>query len=239
MNIQHRFNHSAYAQMNSIQQKMAQDLLTFSPPRNNHDFLDLGCGNGTVFKYLHSKKRSFRAFFAVDFSPKLLALHPDVKNVRKIILDFDNQRVLQKIVRQKTVYANASLQWSVELKKLLFCLNKNAASFHVALFTSGTFKNLHQNLALSSPLPSKFTLQKMARALHLKCSAKKYHLHFKTCKEALVFIQKSGISAHKKSACIKNIRAFIRQKGTFVLTFEAVFCSTVSTNNRYRVDFEK
>lgn len=54
------------------------------------DIIDIGAGDGRIYKILQDKNYQFKSFTACDISEKLLQQHPDAGKVVKVICDLED-----------------------------------------------------------------------------------------------------------------------------------------------------
>lgn len=59
------------------------------------DIIDIGAGDGRIYKILQGKNYTFNSYTACDISEKLLHLHPDAGRVKKIVCDLEDTLPLE------------------------------------------------------------------------------------------------------------------------------------------------
>ena len=207
-------NSKYYDSYNLIQKKVVKKLLStisFKPKT----ILDLGCGDGLVYKNLGFKVDKF---VGVDLSKQMLKLHPKSKEIVLECRDFDS---VEDFSEYDLVISSSSLQWSKDIYTLVKNIEKNSNNFALAIFTDGTFKTLRDWFELKSFLPSKDKLKK-SFSKNVSCETISYKLEFKSTLEMLKYIKKSGVSGGRKELGVKEIKYFLQNYNKDFLEFEVL-----------------
>ena len=222
MSVKTSFNRADYSNYGYIQNQVARDLVFFFNDDDSiKNILDLGCGDGNVYKLIKDKK--FSKFYALDFSRGLLAKHPNEERVIKILKDFDDWNI--KFDSIDLSISSSSLQWSKDLSKSLeymsFLNNKSL----VAIFSSNTFKNLHNYLNINSPIYGKeYIINTFKKYFNLKLlKVKEYNLEFKNNYDLFSYIKKSGVSGGNFTLSLTKMRNLIKNYPYKNLEFEVIF----------------
>ncbi len=221
-----RFAH-LYDQHNMIQTKVAKRLVEKLPHRDYGSVLDLGCGSGEVFKNMEKSAIEYEVFTAFDSSLEMLALHPKIGQVETICGDF-NDLHFPELFSDKSydlVLSSSALQWSADLDFTLATISRLSKRLHAAIFTSNTFKTLHQTAGVTSPIYSSETLQeklsKYYDELHFELHT--YTLQFASVREMFKYIKKSGVSSGEKKLSFKETKALMKKYPLDYLEFEVLF----------------
>ncbi len=211
----------SYEHYKIIQSKVARHLVQ-GVRRKGRNIVDLGAGSGEVYRAIDWE---FDRFIAVDMSANMLRLHPD-KKVEKRLCNFDEEGCLLSFVKEPIdlVLSASALQWSQNLDHTLANIAKISSNVAFALFTSNTFATIHNILGITSPIYSKDEIvNALCRHFMLHLETRAYKLFFVEKKELFEYIKKSGVSAGKKRASIKELRSLIRDYPFSYLEFEVVF----------------
>jgi len=202
MNIKENFSKYAneYQKLNIIQKNIIEKI---SPLIENQNILDLGCGNGSLLEFSKPKN-----YIGIDFSEKMLKLHPS-KNVHNF--DFNTPICWDFIQKQNfdILVSLSALQWASNLEFIFNNIKNLNKKFIISLFTSNTFKTLHNEINLSSPIHSKAEILKTSKILNPQIEILNYELEFKNPLEMLRYIKKSGVGASQKRASTKNLKKTI------------------------------
>src|SRR5574344_302678 len=147
-----------YKSYNIIQQICAKSLVRElkTKPKN---ILELGCGSGQVFSNIDW---DFDKYLAIDRAENMCKLHPKHSKLEVVCLNFDSNEFFQKIKNSNfdTVLSSSALQWSKDLKKIIFELSKITKEINAVLFTSNTFKTIQNITNQKSPILSEEEIKK-------------------------------------------------------------------------------
>jgi len=216
---------SEYDTYNVIQKEVAKKLITYVDNKKYNTILDIGSGDGAVYKYL-KKEVSFNKFIALDFSKEMLELHPYEDNIEKICMDF-NEVNLSKVfnnIQIDLLISSSALQWSRDLDSVLFDISKVSTMCHFSLFTANTFKTLHQTANISSPIYSKLEIINALNKLFIyDIETVHYKLNFDSVQEMLRYIKHSGVSGGVKQLSFKKMKKLIVEYPLDYLEFEVIF----------------
>ena len=145
MSVEQEFSRFAaeYGHYNMIQQKVAKRLIEKSCLSKPKTVLDLGCGRGAIYSLIDWELDSF---CGIDFSQGMLDLHPHNENVELCLGDFDNPALYEFLCSKsfEHIYSASALQWAKDLKNVFGHIKSLAVPTSLAIFTSGTFKTLHE-----------------------------------------------------------------------------------------------
>jgi len=220
-----RFAHT-YEEYSIIQTEVAKQLVSSLKEKHYSTVIDVGCGSGAVFKSLGECSIGFDRFIALDLSEEMLALHPCGANIIKACVDFNSNELLGEFVgdRDTLVLSSSALQWSTDLDRTLSGLSRCAKRAHFAIFTSGTFKTLHQNAGITSPI---YSAQEIKAAIGNYYDATfilhSYQLRFQDTKEMFGYIQKSGVSGGERRLGYSKMKRLMQEYPLDYLEFEVLF----------------
>ena len=225
--IQKEFSKNAncYSQYSIIQKQVANDLLK-KINIQYRKIIDLGCGDGEIFRQI---KWEVDRFIAVDFSKDMLKIHPDSNNIKKYLLDLNSYNSLSKIglLNFDLIVSSSSLQWVRDIEYFFQFIKSLNKPFAFAIFTSNTFKNIHNALLINSPIHSLSHIkQSYNRYFHNKIDTKTYTINFNSTKELLYHIKKTGVSGGGYNSLI-NLRKIIQENKIKTTTFEVVFLTNL------------
>ena len=221
-----RFAHQ-YDTHNMIQIEVAKTLIERLSFDQYDTVLDIGCGSGEVFKNFQKKSKPPKIFTAFDSSSRMLKIHPEVKNVTKICADFNHIHFLETLPLQQydLVISSSALQWSKDLDFTLEKLSKLSNKLYAAIFTSGTFKTLHQTADIVSPIRSVEDVERSVRKYYHDVSFVVHHytLAFNSVREMFQYIKKSGVSGGEKKLNYKQTKYLMENYPLDHLEFEVLF----------------
>lgn len=205
-----------YESYNVIQTEIAKELLTKVDIKEK-TILDLGCGSGTLAKLL---KDSFKHLYALDFSEEMLALHPKAENISCIQKDFNDICSFKEV---DLILSSSALQWSYDLAKSFQAIAALKKPFALSLFTSNTFKHLHQCAKLESPIYKQEEVLSIA-AQYLNCEYQvlRFELPFANKDEMFRYIKHSGISGGEKRLSFKEAKRLRKEYPLEYLEFESI-----------------
>jgi len=225
-----RFAHE-YDSYNVIQAEVAKALVEQLPPSHYTTLIDIGCGSGEVYKNLEKHNLSFDQLLALDSSPEMLKIHPSSKKIKKICADFNKHQTFEKLsfAPENLILSSSALQWSKDLDFTLSEISKKSSHAYFAIFTSNTFKTLHETAQITSPIYSedvlRETIEKYYRATF---EVRKYKLHFKSVREMFNYIKKSGVSGGEKQLTYKQTKELMKNYPLDYLEFEVLFVKATS-----------
>ncbi|MCW8820838.1 MAG: methyltransferase domain-containing protein [Sulfurovum sp.] len=225
-----RFAH-AYDTYNVIQAEVAKALVKQLPSSHYATLLDIGCGSGEVYKNIEKNNCSFEHFIALDSSPEMLEIHPSGENIEKICADFNNRKTFDtfSLAHPSLILSSSALQWSRDLDFTLSEISKKASHAYFAIFTSNTFKTLHQTAHISSPIYSEDILKTtIGKYYQATFELKKYRLYFETVREMFTYIKRSGVSGGEKQLTYKQTKQLMETYPLDYLEFEVLFVKATS-----------
>lgn len=224
MKVQQEFSRSAksYNNYNMIQEQVAKNLVSWIDyePQN---ILDVGCGSGAVYKKIDW---SFNSFIGIDFSSLMLKNHPQNNNVVLLCKDFNDKSTFEPLFKTKIdcVISSSSLQWAKNIEDIFSNLARFHAPMYFAIFTSSTFRTLNKTANINSLLPAKEEILNSANRFTVsKQEVKRYSLDFKSKREMLNYIKKSGVSGNRNLLTFKQIKELMLNYPLSYLEFEVVF----------------
>lgn len=221
-----RFAHQ-YDQHNIIQAKVAKIVVDKLHLNGYNRILDIGCGSGEMFKNLKDQEISFEEFVAFDSSQPMLDIHPTEKRVLKVCADFNDRKFLKTLPFETydLLLSSSALQWSRDLGFTLGKLATLSKTFHAAIFTSGTFKTLHQVANVKSPIYSTETVQENILKHYSEVSFELHHftLSFESTRAMFRYIKKSGVSSGEKKLSYRETKQLMETYPLDHLEFEVLF----------------
>ena len=220
-----RFAHE-YDTYNVIQAEVAKSLVAQLPNTHYSTLIDMGCGSGEVYKNLEKNNITFDHLIVLDSSKEMLEIHPSSKNIEKRCADFNRFQTFEDIslAPETLLLSSSALQWSKDLDFTLSEIAKKSSHAYFAIFTSNTFKTLHETAKITSPIYSenvlRDTIEKYYRATF---ELKKYKLHFESVREMFNYIKKSGVSGGEKQLTYKQTKQLMKRYPLDYLEFEVLF----------------
>ena len=225
MRVKKQFNKYAkeYEKYSIIQQSGVEELIKILPS-NIGRVLDLGCGSGRVYKELIKNNIEFKEFVGVDFSPKMLELHPKAKGVVLMEGDFNNKELFESFKRFDYIISASSLQWAKDIDFTFEEISKKSDNVAFFIFCSNTFKTIHQIANISSPIYSKNKIiSSFEKFFNIEIIKElDYKLEFENTLNMLRYIKQSGVSGGGMGLSIKEIKKIINSYPYNYLEFETI-----------------
>ena len=225
-----RFAHE-YDTYNVIQAEVAKSLVTQLPSSHYTTLIDIGCGSGEVYKNLEKNNVFFDHLIALDSSPEMLDIHPSGSKIEKICADFNRIQTFENfsLGHNTLVLSSSALQWSKDLDFTLSEISKKSSTGYFAIFTSNTFKTLHETAKITSPIYSADVLRAtIEKYYHATFELKEYRLYFKSVREMFNYIKKSGVSGGEKQLTYKQTKQLMKRYPLAYLEFEVLFVKAAS-----------
>ncbi|CAA6826950.1 MAG: Biotin synthesis protein BioC [uncultured Sulfurovum sp.] len=219
-----------YNKYNVIQKDVAQKLCTFLDKKSYKKILDIGAGDGAIFENISKRHIEFSNFVALDFSAKMLAIHQDAFCVKKICLDFNEEKLSQHFLKNEfdLIISSSALQWSNNLTNLLSEIALLSDEFLFSFFTANTFKTLHSTININSPILTKEEiLEALNQVFNYEVELIEYQLPFDSVHDMLRYIKKSGVSGGVKQLDYKAIKSLMLKYPLDYLEFEVVFVRVI------------
>ena len=218
-----RFAHE-YGQYNEIQNKVAQKLLDEMKTRPE-TILDLGCGSGSIVSKIDWE---YKKFTGIDFSQKMLDLHPQSEKIECRLGDFNEDKLFEELVKDEYshVFSSSSLQWATDLDTTLYHISQFNAPVSLAIFTANTFETLLKTAGIKSPLRGVDELVYLLNQyFRCKIEVVKYELSFDSIEEIFKYIKKSGVSGSRNALSYKEMKMLMKNYPSMSLEFEVLFAS--------------
>jgi len=222
---------NTYGRHNRIQAKVAKKLVSMLPKKQYGTILDLGCGGGEVYRNLETQDITFDQLTAADISEEMLQLHPTDKRVTKVQCDFSHPNGLAQLPfdRYDLLLSSSALQWSSDLDLTLSLLASVSEHFYFAIFTSGTFRSLHQCAGITSPIRSETELKEtVGRYYDAVFETIHYTLQFDSVYKMLRYIKESGTSSGERRLSYAQTKQLLEAYPYDYLEFEVLFVSPKS-----------
>ena len=227
-----RFAHK-YDTYNMIQAKVATTLVEKIPKVPYQNIIDIGCGSGEVYKNIQKKKIAVSNFLALDSSEAMLGIHPEGKEVHKICANFNDSDFLTQVPHQHydLLLSSSALQWSRDLTHTVRVLSRLSTTLYGAVFTSGTFKTLHETAGVKSPIYTTETIQDVITQHYsdVQFEIHHYRLEFSSTRDMFRYIKQSGVSSGERKLAYKETKALMEAYPLNYLEFEVLF---VEANNK-------
>ena len=232
MEIVKEFSRFAYEydKYNVIQKEVAKRLISYVPKGFYNQILDLGAGDGAIYKSLNSYDIQFKKFVAFDFSKEMLDIHPQSEHIKKICMDFNqpNSFSMFKINEFDLLISSSALQWSSNLVSLLHSIAPLSQKYYFSFFTANTFKTLHKTANISSPIYSKEEIIKsLDKVFHYELELVEYTLEFSSVHEMLKYIKRSGVSGGVGQLSYKQTKYLLENYPLEYLEFEVLFVKVI------------
>ncbi len=216
---------SEYENYNIIQKKVIDKLLSTLKTQPK-DILDLGCGSGELCKKIDWQ---YNSFIGVDFAKNMLELHPKSDKIKCIYGDFNDENLFKELKKHHYdhIFSASALQWADDLETVFRHIKTLNAPVSLAIFTSNTFKTLHNTAGLNSILASASSILKIqAKFFKTNFEIVNYKLRFNSVREMFRYIKKSGVSASRRVLTYKQTKKLMQEYPLDYLEFEIVFITS-------------
>jgi len=229
---------STYGHYSVIQRQAAEYLCSWIDGKELGCVVDLGCGDGAILRQLKRRELGFEAFYGVDLSDSMLAIHPRSERVYCLRGDFNDKDFLQRLggLAPDTILSSSALQWSRDPDETLGCLSRLGSASYFSIFTSGTFETLHRMAGISSPIRRFDTMEKILRKYYhvRRLERVHYRLHFESRNAIFRYIKRSGVSGGNARLSYRGIRRLMEEYPLDYLEFELLFASLESRSSLSR-----
>ncbi len=221
-----RFAHQ-YNQHNEIQVQVAKTLVSKLSEKTYGSILDLGCGSGAVVKNLQEMNCTYTTLTALDSSQAMLDIHPYSEKITKVCGDFNSVNFIEALPQTQydLLLSSSALQWSTDLDRTFSLLANLSQNAYFAIFTSGTFKTLHEVARVNSPIYSAESIEESMEKYYgeVNFALHTYTLAFDSVREMFRYIKKSGVSAGEKKLGFKETKHLMESYPLDHLEFEVLF----------------
>jgi len=216
---------SQYNSVNSIQEKVAQKLLSYVKikPKN---ILDLGCGSGVVCKNINWE---YEHFTGIDFAQGMLELHPRSDKIEAIYGNFNDNRLFENLLNYKydCIFSASALQWSDNLERVCKNIAQLSTPVALAIFTANTFATLNKSAGLKSMLLESSEIEKIQKKyFNATFEVVNYRLDFASTRDMFKYIKESGVSGSRKVLTFKETKRLMYEYPLSYLEFEVAFISS-------------
>ncbi|AFV98631.1 MULTISPECIES: methyltransferase domain-containing protein [unclassified Sulfuricurvum] len=220
----HEFSRYAaeYGSRNVIQRLVAKKLIA-STPNQPKQIVDLGCGNGTLYSLIDWEVEHF---VGIDFSAQMLEHHPLSPNVELILGDFNDPALFETLSAEcfEHIYSASALQWADDLERVLKSLASLNTPMSLAIFTSGTFKTLHECAGVTPLLRSSDEVIAMAeKYMDARFEVLHTTLEFDSVREMFRYIKRSGVSGGRRVLNYAQTKQLMEFYPLNYLEFEVLF----------------
>lgn len=221
-----RFAH-LYNSYNIIQSDVAKTLVESLEKKPYRTIIDLGCGSGKVYENIRNLDIAFDHFIAVDISDEMLKIHADEDRIQKVVADFNSSKEIENLnntVEDTLIISASALQWADDLDSVFRSLSKIANQSYFAIFTSNTFRTLHNTAKIKSPIHTLNALKKsISKYYTANMHTKAYRLEFKSVRDMFQYIKKSGVSSGNKQLSYQQLKYLMEHYPLKYLEFEVLF----------------
>jgi len=215
-----------YEKHNIIQQIISKALIR-DIKTNPQNILELGSGSGQVYNYIDW---NYEQYTAIDLSKAMCKIHPKKNNLNIQCLDFDSSDFFDYLNNKyyDIVISSSAMQWSTNLDYLLYKLSKVTNKVHAVLFTSDTFKKIHQITRSKSPILNETTIKNaFNNNFKSKFEIFNYKLEFDNKKDMFSYIKKSGVSG-KSTLSYTDAKKLYDEYNLNYLEFSVIFVKAFS-----------
>lgn len=212
-------NAKTYDDYNIVQNWVVKELIgqIVDQPAS---ILDIGCGSGAVYKNIDWQCDHF---VAIDFAQTMLDIHPQDDKTILLLKDFNDPDCFDRFQSGEfdRIISASALQWANDLDDLLGKIKRLHAPVSLAIFTSRTFRTLHQTATISSPLRSLDEVQTLAQNyFSANYTQLNYQLHFSSVRDMFRYIKRSGVNGGTERLSYKQMRYLMDHYPLDYLEFE-------------------
>ncbi len=221
MKIQNEFsqNAKAYNNFNVIQTKVAEELICTITDKPA-SVLDIGCGRGGMYK---SISWTLDKFVGIDFAEGMIELHPEEKNVELFVKDFNDPTCFQNLDTYAfdRIVSSSALQWSDDLDRTFQHIATLNTPVTFAIFTSGTFKTLHETASIPPLLHSTEEVMRLSeKYFNAEYKVLKYTLEFDSVRDMFRYMKKSGVGGARNILSYKQMKKLMKDYPFNYLEYE-------------------
>ncbi len=221
-----RFAHQ-YDDYNIIQSKVAKTLVSKLTDNYYKNIIDIGCGSGGVYKNFLNKDIKVENFFALDSTQRMLDIHPHSDTIHKVCSNFNDKDFLDALPFHhfELLISSSSLQWTKDLRVTMDRLSVLSPLFYTAIFTSGTFKTLHDVAGIASPIYDTKILKDIMHEYYTEIvfEVRQYHLEFQSTRDMFKYIKQSGVSSGERKLTYTQTKDLMKSYPLDYLEFEVLF----------------
>jgi len=223
MNIQESFsqNAHAYGRVNIIQQKVLEALMEKIDDTPAH-MLDIGCGRGGVYEAINW---NIEHFVGIDFASGMLALHPQKDHITLLQKDFNDPKLFRMLQTEHfdRIISSSALQWAADLDATLANIASLNTPVSLSIFTSGTFKTLHEIAGIPPLLRSREEVIAIVKKhFNAEISTLQYTLAFPSVREMFRYMKQSGVGAGRNILGYKEMKRVMETYPLDHLEYEIV-----------------
>jgi malonyl-CoA O-methyltransferase len=224
MTVKREFSKYAqhYGQYNIIQTQVVRKLLD-DLQHKPLNVLDLGCGNGSLYKAIDWP---LKRFVGIDFSKEMLQLHPKAENVACWLGDFNDPQLFERLREERfdRIFSASALQWAVDLERVFASIGALETPVSLAIFTAKTFQTLFETAGLPPLLRSADEVIVLAKkSFGAECEVVNYSLSFDSVREMFRYIKRSGVSGARRALDYRQTKSLMASYPLDYLEFEVVF----------------
>ncbi len=228
MRIAREFSRHAhhYDRVNVIQKKVIAQMIARMRSDAPQKILDLGCGNGGVYRAVDWP---LRRFVGVDFAEGMLRRHPKGEGVALIHADLNDPVLFERLRTESfdRIVSASALQWMTDLDAVLARIVSMDTPVTLAIFTSGTFRTLHRTAGIDPILRSAEEVEALLKK-HFDAPAEKlrYTLAFDSVREMFRYMKRSGVSGGRNLLSYKETKRLMETYPLRYLEYEIVLLHT-------------
>jgi malonyl-CoA O-methyltransferase len=223
MKIQLEFSKhaNAYNQYNRIQERVVKRVIEKIAKEKPMRMLDIGCGRGALYERVDWK---LEKFVGIDFAQGMLALHPKSPEVTLYQKDFNLLGCCESFKEEKfeRIVSASSLQWAEDLSQTLSEIASLQTPVSLAIFTSGTFKTLHETAHTPPLLRSLEEVKSIAKTYFkdAEYTTLNYTLAFSSVREMFRYMKQSGVGGARNLLGIQEMKRLMREYPLGYLEYE-------------------
>jgi len=221
MKIQNEFsqNAKAYNSFNVIQAQVAEELICTITDKPE-SILDIGCGRGGMYRSIFWP---LKKFVGIDFAEGMIELHPKEENVELFVKDFNDTTCFQNLETYAfdRIVSASALQWADDIDKTFGYIATLNTPVTFAIFTSGTFKTLHETASISSLLRSTEEVMALSKKyFDAEYKVLKYTLEFSSVRDMFRYMKKSGVGGARNILSYKQMKSLMKNYPFNYLEYE-------------------
>ena len=153
----------------------------------------------------------------------MIELHPKEENVELFVKDFNDPTCFQNLETYAfdRIVSSSALQWADDLDKTFQHIATLNTPVTFAIFTSGTFKTLHETASIPPLLRSTEEVMALSeKYFNAEYKVLKYTLEFASVRDMFRYMKKSGVGGARNILSFKQMKRLMNDYPFNYLEYE-------------------